>query len=77
MVEIGEEFCIKIKGKNDPLKTRVIESKEKRLGVNKYVLKIKTLGDELEYARCLVIEVEKLMYVLRGLDENFDSILLL
>lgn len=42
--------------------------------VSEYVLKIKTLGNELESTKCLIIEENKLIYVLRWLDENFDSI---
>lgn len=56
------------------LKKQLQNLKKGGLSINEYVLKIKILTDDLESASCVVSEEEKLMYVLRGLDESFDNI---
>lgn len=49
--------------------------KKKKLKVNNYVLNIKVLCDELETVGCTIIDEEKLMHILGGLDKTFDSVL--
>lgn len=40
-----------------------------------YVLKIEVFTDDLIAASCPIFEEEKLMYVLGGLDEDYDNVL--
>lgn len=44
------------------------------LTINEYMLKINILTDDLQSTGYVVLEEEKPMYILRGLDENFDDV---
>lgn len=48
--------------------------KKRRLFVNEYMLKVKLLTDDLEAIDYGISEEEKLISVLGGLDENYDSV---
>lgn len=63
------------------LEARTIELKEElqhqnkgHILVNDYVFHVKVMCDELQFVGYTITEEEKLMYVLRALDENCYSV---
>lgn len=72
---LERNFTFRSRARTIQLKEELQNFKKRNFIVNDYILKINVLYDELESIRWNVTEEEKLMYVLDGLDDTFDSVL--
>lgn len=73
-IKLEKKISSKSRAKIIQMKGELQNLKKDSISVSDYVLKIKSLRDEHESAGCSILEEEKLMYVLVGLDDQFDSV---
>lgn len=73
---LEKNFASKSRPRVIQIKKELQKFKKGNLSIVDYILKVKTLLDELTIIGCGVSDGEKFMYVLSSLDENFHNVYL-